>query len=131
MSRIEHGRDPWQREMLGAKGRFVERFIGEDERFFALHRLQRLLREGVNGPLPEFEPSEEMGRGSVPPSMEPRSTSQVPPLSQDLPLELYFVYRSHREGKLSKRVQRVRGSTVLEWFRMAWYEAPQAEDLEN
>jgi hypothetical protein len=130
--RIEQGRDPWQREMLGAKGRFVARFIGEDDRFAATHRLQVLLREGngENGPLPVFEPDEDVGRGTVPPSIQPRAQTRVPPLAQDLPLDLYFVYRSHSEGSLGKRVRRVHGSSVLEWFQMAWHEAGQADDLD-
>jgi hypothetical protein len=32
---------------------------------------------------------------------------------------IWFVYRSHYEGVLSKRVRRLKGATVLEWFQRA------------
>lgn len=130
--RIEQGRDPWQREMLGAKGRFVERFIGDNERFAALHDLERLVHEGDgrHEALPLFE-DDDAGRASVPPSIQPRIPSRVPPVAADLPTDLYIVYRGHREGHLSKRVRRARGSSVLEWFQAAWHQAGKTDDLEG
>ena len=33
---------------------------------------------------------------------------------------MYFVYRSHYDGPLSKRVHRLPDATVLDWFRRGW-----------
>jgi hypothetical protein len=125
--RIQQGRDPWQRDMLGAKGRFVERFIGDDERFASLVQLQALLRGEEGGiardDLPSFESDDE-----TPASTHPRVSTRVPPRSKDLPADVHFVFRRHHEGPLGKRVRRIRGRSVLEWFQAAWQEAVEAED---
>jgi hypothetical protein len=43
-----------------------------------------------------------------------------------------FVYRSHYEGLVSKRVRRLPDRTVLDWFRRGWVAAadPAAADLD-
>ncbi len=131
ISRIEQGRDPWHREMLGAKGRFVERFIGDNERFAALFQLESLLRRSA---IPhdhrESQGEEAAGQITVPPSIETRAPSRVPPVAQDLPCDLHVVYRGDSEGHFGKRVRRARGSSVLEWFQVAWHKASNPQALE-
>ncbi len=129
LARIRQGQAPWQREMLGAKGRFVERFIGDDERFLSLVRLQDTLRGGRAHPV------------TVPPSVEPptddalptrqRLSTRVPPRPKDVAPGLHFVFRRHLEGPMGKRVRRIRATSVLDWFQMAWQEAPRSEDPET
>lgn len=132
LSRIRNGRDPWQREMLGAKGRFVERFIGDDIRFSALVGLEDFLRSPTRRAAKpgSIAPDQGFGRGTVPPTLHPRPTTPVPPRMSSRATDLFFVFRNQHEGPLSKRVRRIRGSSVLEWFQMAWYEAVQSPDPE-
>lgn len=132
LARIRQGHAPWQREMLGAKGRFVDRFIGDDERFLSLVRLQDTLRGG-----PPAQPE----KTPTPPSLTPspadtsrarqRLSTRVPPHSKDVPPALHFVFRRHLEGPMGKRVRRIRATSVLEWFQMAWQEVPRSEDPEG
>lgn len=41
--------------------------------------------------------------------------------------QIYFVYRTHYEGPLSKRVVRLPGESVLAWFQGVWHDAKRAE----
>jgi len=53
-----------------------------------------------------------------PPSRAPRSSGLV--VAWVVPPGLTFVYRSHYEGPLSKRVVHLPHASLLEWFREGW-----------
>ena len=42
---------------------------------------------------------------------------------------MYFVYRTHYEGPLSRRVRQLPGGSVLAWFRRGWDRDPDASLL--
>ncbi|MDI1464691.1 hypothetical protein QEZ54_27340 [Catellatospora sp. KI3] len=44
---------------------------------------------------------------------------------------MYFVYRSHYEGPLSRRVRRLPDASVLDWFRRCWDTGTPAEMVER
>ncbi len=43
---------------------------------------------------------------------------------------LYFVYRTHYEGPLSKRIRRLPDRSVLAWFQRGWQATAKGEDYE-
>ena len=122
--RLRRGRTPWPREMFGARARFVERFIGDDERFAALVTLDDRLQGNRAAKL--------LDARTLPPSKkESLSLSPAPPAATDARTtcsDVLLVYRRQQEGPLGKRVRRLRGENVLEWFQHAWDAATKSGD---